>query len=128
SYRHAGPVCEPADDGPIGHELHQLQLAYRQHAWRRKQRRRDQSPGAATGNNNTINGNNNSMLDGAVYFPSGDLTFTGSSAAATQCAMIVAYTVEFTGSSNIQNDLVRPDGEPCVAATQVQGKKIRLIA
>ncbi|MBA2636248.1 MAG: hypothetical protein H0U83_06125 [Sphingomonas sp.] len=68
------------------------------------------------------------MLDGAVYFPSGDLTFTGSSAAATQCAMIVAYTVEFTGSSNIQNDLVRPDGEPCVAATQVQGKKIRLIA
>jgi len=28
-----------------------------------------QSPGATTGNNNTINGDNNSMLDGAIYFP-----------------------------------------------------------
>lgn len=82
-----------------------------------------QSPNATTGNDNTINGNNNSMLDGAVYFPSGDLTFTGSSAAATQCAMVVAYTVEFTGNATIQNDT-----SSCTAATQVVGKKIRLIA
>ncbi len=63
------------------------------------------------------------MLDGAVYFPRGDLTFTGSSAAATLCAMVVAYTVEFTGNSTIQNDT-----SSCAAATQVVGKKIRLIA
>lgn len=87
-----------------------------------------QAPGATTGNNNTINGNNNTMLDGAIYFPRGDITFTGSSAASTQCAMVVGYTVEFTGSTNIQNELVRPDGEECENATQVQGKKVRLIA
>ena len=86
-----------------------------------------QAPGATLGNNNTINGDNNSMLDGAIYFPRGDLTFTGSSSAATQCAMIVGYTVDFSGSTNIQNDMVRPDGLPCAAATQVQHKKVRLI-
>lgn len=81
-----------------------------------------QSPNALTGNDNTINGSNDSTLDGAIYFPKGDLKFTGSSAASTQCAMIVAYTVDFSGSANIQNDTSN-----CEAATQVVGKKVRLI-
>lgn len=87
-----------------------------------------QSPNAATGNNNSINGNNGTFLDGAIYFPNGDLTFTGSSAGATQCAMIVAYTVDFSGNASIQNSLIRPDGQPCKADTQVKGQKVRLIA
>lgn len=86
-----------------------------------------QSPNALTGNDNTINGNNDSMLDGAIYFPKADLTFTGSSAASTQCAMVVAYTVDFSGNATIQNSMVRPDGKKCEAATQVKGKKVRLI-
>ena len=82
-----------------------------------------QSPNAATGNNNTINGDNNTALDGAIYFPRGDITFSGSAATATQCAMVVAYTVEFTGSTTLQNDT-----STCDADTTVQGKKVRLIA
>jgi hypothetical protein len=82
-----------------------------------------QSPNAAAGNNNTINGDNNSMFDGSIYFPRGDINFTGSSANATQCAMIVSLTVEFSGNNNLQND---PDD--CEAAQQVSGKTIRLIA
>ncbi|MGI8705612.1 MAG: TadE/TadG family type IV pilus assembly protein [Sphingomicrobium sp.] len=82
-----------------------------------------QAPNAATGNNNTINGDNGTSLDGAIYFPQGDLTFTGSSAAATQCAMIVSYTVAFSGNASVQNDT-----SSCTADTQVQGKKVRLIA
>jgi len=82
-----------------------------------------QSANATTGNNNTINGDNNTVLDGAVYFPKGDITLTGSSTQAYQCAMIVGYTVEFSGSSTIQNDT-----SACSAATQVAGKKVRLIA
>jgi Flp pilus assembly protein TadG len=81
-----------------------------------------QAAGADVGNNNTINGDNNTALDGAIYFPSGDITFTGSSANSTQCAMVVAYTVEFTGSAHVQNNT-----GSCDAATQVVGKKVRLI-
>jgi Flp pilus assembly protein TadG len=82
-----------------------------------------QAPNATSGNNNTINGDNSTSLDGAIYFPKGDLTFSGSSAAATQCAMIVGLTVEFTGNAYIQNDT-----STCTADTQVEGKRVRLIA
>lgn len=84
-----------------------------------------QSPNATAGNNNVINGDNASALDGAVYFPNGDLSFTGSNTQAFQCAMVVGYTVEFTGSTEVQNDL---DPNECDAATQQIHKKVRLIA
>jgi hypothetical protein len=82
-----------------------------------------QSPHATTGNNNTINGDNGTALDGAIYFPNGDLTFSGSTADATQCALIIGWTLTFTGNANIQNDL-----STCDAATQMENKKVRLIA
>jgi Flp pilus assembly protein TadG len=90
-----------------------------------------QSPNADVGNNNTINGDNSTVLDGAMYFPNGNLTFTGSSTGAFQCAMVVGYTVDFSGSATIQNDNDgdgNPDTDDCEADTQVQHKKIRLIA
>lgn len=90
-----------------------------------------QSPNATEGNNNTINGDNGSFLDGAMYFPHGDLTFTGSSTGSFQCAMVVGYTVDFSGSATIQNDNDgdgNPDTDDCEADTTVQHKKIRLIA
>ena len=82
-----------------------------------------QSANATSGNNNTINGDNNSSFDGAIYFPKGDVQFTGSSAGATRCAMVVALTVEFTGNTNLQNTTTG-----CTAATQVSGRRVRLIA
>jgi hypothetical protein len=82
-----------------------------------------QSPNALGGNNNTINGDNNTALDGAIYFPRGDLTFSGSSSQATQCAMVVALTIEFTGSAAVQNDT-----SSCEAATTVSGQRIKLVA
>lgn len=82
-----------------------------------------QSPNATSGNDNLINGDNSTELDGAIYFPSGDLTLTGSSDTSTQCAMIVALTVTFSGNGDLQNDTSN-----CDAATQVTGKKVRLIA
>lgn len=82
-----------------------------------------QSANATTGNNNTINGDNGTSIDGAVYFPRGDVSFSGSTGQAFQCAMIVGYTVEFTGSSTIQNDT-----SSCTADTQVTHKRVRLVA
>lgn len=76
-----------------------------------------------TSGDNTINGNNDTALDGAIYFPNGDVQFTGSTGQSFQCAMVVAYTVTFTGSSTIQNNT-----SSCNAATQVSGRRVRLIA
>jgi hypothetical protein len=81
-----------------------------------------QSANATLGNDNLINGNNNTALDGAMYFPNGDISFTGSSAQATKCAMVVGYTVEFSGNTNIQNDTTG-----CNANTRVMGQTVRLV-
>ena len=82
-----------------------------------------QSTAAALGNDSLINGNNGMVMDGAVYFPRGKITFTGSASAATKCAMIVARRVHFSGSTDIQNNTTG-----CVSSTKVAGKVIRLIA
>ena len=77
---------------------------------------------------NTINGDNTSFYDGAMYFPNAATNLTGSSGTMTQCAMIVSNYVNFSGNANLQNSLTRPDGTPCTAASQVSGKEVRLIA
>lgn len=77
---------------------------------------------------NTINGTNTSFYDGAMYFPNSTVNFTGNSGQMTQCAMVVANFVNFSGNSNLQNSLTRPDGTPCTNAKQVSGKEVRLIA
>jgi hypothetical protein len=82
-----------------------------------------QSPNAATGNNNTINGTNGSSYDGAMYFPKGSIDFTGTAGTMTKCLMVVGYTVAFSGNTNLQNDTTG-----CVANTTVKGKEVRLVA
>jgi len=82
-----------------------------------------QSNAATAGNSNKINGNNGAKLDGAMYFPKGTLNFTGNSSPATKCAMIVAYHVDFGGSTDIQNNTTG-----CAANTTVSGKVVRLVA
>ncbi len=77
---------------------------------------------------NTINGNAGSFYDGGMYFPNGTVDFTGNSGTMTQCAMVVANFVNFSGNSNLQNSLTHPDGTPCQADSQVEAKAVRLIA
>lgn len=74
-------------------------------------------------NANILNGSNTSFFDGTVYFPKQQVTFSGSTAATTKCAMVVARRVEFAGNSNIQNNTTG-----CQANQKVPGKTIRLIA
>jgi Putative Flp pilus-assembly TadE/G-like len=50
-----------------------------------------------------INGNASSVLQGAVYFQTGKLLFTGSSAATNGCTQIIADTIEFSGNSGIRS-------------------------
>ena len=86
-----------------------------------------QAAGATTDNLNKINGNSGSYFDGAMYFPSGLVQFNGSSGAMTQCAMVVADLVDFTGNTNLQNSLTRPNGTPCTNNTTVTAYVVRLV-
>jgi hypothetical protein len=45
----------------------------------------------------------------------------------TQCAMVVADLVDFTGNTNLQNSLTRPDGTPCTANQTVTANIVRLV-
>ncbi|WP_417455743.1 TadE/TadG family type IV pilus assembly protein [Kordiimonas sp.] len=55
-------------------------------------------------NASVFNGGANLQLDGVLYFPSTDLTFTGGAAADPSCLQVFGATVRFTGSSHIGND------------------------
>jgi hypothetical protein len=68
-------------------------------------------------------GSSLSSYDGAMYFPKGQVSFTGSSGATTKCAMVIANTLNFSGNTNLQNNTTGGG-----AATTVPGKTIRLIA
>ena len=81
-----------------------------------------QSANATADNSNTFNGSASSSFDGAFYFPKGDVNFTGSSAGVTNCAMVIAYTLTFTGNTHLQNDT-----STCTAATTVPGTVVRLV-
>jgi hypothetical protein len=84
-----------------------------------------QAAGATAGS--TINGTTSSFYDGAMYFPSTDVQFNGNSGAMTQCAMVVAYTATFSGNTNLQNSLTRPDGTACQNNTTVTAHRIALV-
>jgi len=55
------------------------------------------------GTNLTINGNQNSTVEGVYYMPTVDLKINGSSTATSDCTHIIAYTVEFTGNAFLAN-------------------------
>ena len=84
-----------------------------------------QSENADNLNANLINGNNGTNIDGAIYLPKGTITFTGSSTAATQCAMIVGRRVDFQGNNDIQNDITAAD---CDSDSQVNNYVVKLVA
>jgi len=58
----------------------------------------------SAGASHSVSGNSGSTLQGAVYMPSSNVTFTGSSATTGGCTQIVAATVTFTGNSDLKSD------------------------
>ena len=86
-----------------------------------------QSASATNDNLNKFNGTSSSYFDGAMYLPQGQVQFNGTSGASTQCAMVVAWTIDFSGNTNLQNSLTRPDGTACQDNTTVTAKIVRLV-
>ena len=73
-------------------------------------------------NNVKINGNNQSKLEGAFYFPRSNLTFNGTAGMDTNCMQIVSKRVTFTGNSAVNNTC-----PPASKASAFKGKRIRLV-
>jgi Flp pilus assembly protein TadG len=69
-----------------------------------------------------INGNGYSKIEGAFYAPRANMTFNGTAGMDTKCMQIVAWTIEFTGNSELDN--VCPTGS---GASPFEGKSIRLV-
>jgi len=54
-----------------------------------------------SGPTNAITGGSTLSLEGAIYFPTTPLTFTGGSSGSTGCSILVASTISFTGPSSL---------------------------
>lgn len=72
---------------------------------------------------NKINGDANSILSGAFYFPSQQLQLNGSAGLDFTCAQFVARTVEFSGDGSINNNCPGGYGDD-----SIMGKHVRLVA
>ena len=69
---------------------------------------------------NKINGNASSSFQGAFYFPSQALDFSGTSGMSTKCVKMVSRRVTFIGNSTIQNECDSYAGAKDIPATIVR--------
>jgi Flp pilus assembly protein TadG len=77
---------------------------------------------AATGATNTISGNVGSSFEGAFYLPKQEVKFVGTSGVTFKCVQMVAWTVVFSGTSEVVNDCSGPGG-----GTTFAGQAVRLV-
>ena len=71
---------------------------------------------------NTLNGNASSRLQGALYFPSQELDFTGTSGMTTDCLQLVAARLTFLGNTSVSNQCPAASG-----AASFKGVQVRLV-
>lgn len=72
---------------------------------------------------NKINGNSDSLLSGAFYFPSQQLQINGTAGLNFTCAQFVSRTVEFAGNGSITNTCAAGYGDGAI-----MGKHVRLVS
>lgn len=82
-----------------------------------------QSRSATAGNSILINGNASSSIEGALYFPTAQMTFNGTSGMTTDCMQIVVKDVQFTGNSSVSNTCDSTKG----GGGSFGGSKVRLV-
>ena len=75
---------------------------------------------ALSGTTNYVTGDNVSKMQGAIYFPSQEVQFSGNSGMDTKCIQIVARTVSFTGNNTIQNVCDTNSASKAIAGTQIR--------
>ncbi len=70
---------------------------------------------------NKINGNASSSFQGAFYFPSQAMSFSGTSGMTTNCVKMVSRRVTFIGNSSIVNECEN------TGVNDITGTTVRLI-
>ncbi|MDA8707985.1 pilus assembly protein TadG-related protein [Hellea sp.] len=74
-----------------------------------------------------INGNQDLQIDGALYFPNGDLEFSGGADATSGCTQIIADTVIFTGNSELTLTDCEPLGTRDIDGPGSTGSGVKLV-
>jgi hypothetical protein len=72
---------------------------------------------------NKINGNANSLLGGAFYFPNQQLQINGTAGLNINCGQFVSYIIEFAGNGSINNTCTAGYGN-----NEIMGRHVRLVA
>ena len=78
---------------------------------------------------NSINGNSGSIVQGALYFPSQELTYNGEGSTTATCTQFVARRVVFAGNNTTSNKFEK--GSNCGLmgmGTLAAGRRARLVA
>ena len=70
-----------------------------------------------------VNGNSNSLMEGAFYFPTQQLQINGTAGLDFECAQFVSYVVEFAGNGSINNTCPGGYGDG-----EIMGRHVRLVA
>jgi Flp pilus assembly protein TadG len=71
---------------------------------------------------NKLNGNATSTLQGAIYFPSQELDFSGTTGMTTTCIQLVALRLTFIGNTTVSNSCPAGSG-----ASAFNGIQVRLV-
>jgi hypothetical protein len=69
------------------------------------------APVINSGSPNKLNGGSNMNITGAIYFPTQRLSFMGNNSSDGTCTRIVAYMIDFTGTSGLNTDCSYGFGE-----------------
>ena len=89
----------------------------------RDRRATDMQDGNGNGQSSvTINGNSSVQITGAVYLPSTNLTWNGSSDATSTCLQLVGWKITLSGGINISNQCTAAGG------AMAFGIRVRLVA
>lgn len=77
-------------------------------------------------NKNDINGNASTVLNGTLYFPVSNVTFSGTATVTSQCLMIAANTITLTGTTDMSTFCPSNSSEDTIVAN-TQGQ-VKLVA
>lgn len=68
----------------------------------------------------TVAGTSDSILQGAVYLPAGDLKYRGNSSTGDGCTQIVGYTVDLSGNSTFESHCEEVGGSDIVSSASIR--------
>jgi len=83
----------------------------------------------SNGASNKINGNSNSVINGAIYFPNQALDYNGTGNTSATCTLLIAKRITFSGNSGTSNKFKKASDCTNYGMTGIQGgRRVRLVA